>query len=401
MNELIKKYLKGDHIIWMVFALLCLVSAIEMYSASSSLAYKSYSYTAPMLRHVMFLGIGAAIVMIIHNVPYKYFRLFPYIMLPIALVLLLYTILWGVSSGDAKRWIEIMGVQFQPSELAKISVIIFIADILARKQQEEKSADEAFKPIIIVLGVFCLLIFPENFSTAALLFLIGLLMMIIGRISIKTIMKLLVPLMIVGGILFFIGWKVPKNNLPPVLDRLPTQVNRVLSFLNEDEENKYVITDKNRQVVNSQIAIANGGFFPKLPGSSIQRDYLPEAYSDFIFAIIIEEMGILGGIFVIALYLILLFRAGMITYKSDMTFPALLVIGLTMMIVIQAFASMAVAVHLGPVTGQPLPLISRGGTSILVTCIYFGMILSVTRYIQEEKKENETVTEETTENKEN
>jgi cell division protein FtsW len=213
-------------------------------------------------------------------------------------------------------------------------------------------------------------------------------MMIIGRVSFKAILKLLVPLFILVGILFFIGWKVPKDKLPPVLDRLPTQVGRVLSFVNENKQNKFVITDKNRQVVNSQIAIANGHFFPKMPGSSIQRDYLAEAYSDFIFAIIIEEMGILGGIFVIALYLILLFRAGMITYKCEQTFPALLVIGLTLMIVTQAFASMAVAVHLGPVTGQPLPLISRGGTSILVTCAYFGMILSVTRYMQNTKEEN-------------
>lgn len=397
MNDLLKKHLKGDTVIWIVFGLLCLVSAVEMYSASSSLAYRAGNYTAPILSHVMFLGVGAMIVFLVHLVPYKYFRMFNFILLLVAFVTLVITLFQGVSAGGAKRWLDLGFFQFQPSELAKIAVIIFIADILARKQQQDGNADAAFKPIIIVLAVFCGLIFTENFSTAFLLFAISVLMMIIGRVSFKKIFQLLGVILLIGGVAFFVGWKVPAKDLGP-LKRLPTQVGRIISFVNEDETtSKYELNDKNRQVVNAQIAIANGGIFPKMPGSSVQRDYLPEAYSDFIYAIVIEEMGLLGGLFIIALYLILLYRAGVTTFKSSQTFPAILVIGLTLMLVIQAFASMAVATHLGPVTGQPLPLISRGGTSILVTCIYFGMILSVTRSLQEEAKTENTVEDTKTE----
>lgn len=396
VGELIKKYLKGDTVIWTVYAFLCLISAIEMYSASSSLAYKSASHTIPVLRHVLFLGVGTLIVVALHFLSLKSFRIGGILGLIISFGLLIYTLFFGVSANEAKRWIGVMGFQFQPSEIAKVALIIFIADRLARCQKENLSADQAFKPIIIALAVFCILIFPENFSTAFLIFSVGILMMVIGRVSFKLIGKTLGVLFVFGAILFFIGFKFEKNQLPPILDRLPTQVARITDHFNENDDNKYVITDKNRQVVNAQIAIANGGVFPK-PGTSVQRDYLPEAYSDFIYAIIVEELGLIGAVAVIILYLILLFRAGMITYRSEQTFPALLVIGLSLMIVIQAFASMAVAVHLGPVTGQPLPLISRGGTSIIITCSYFGMILSVTRQLKMGSKKDEITNEDTSE----
>ena len=394
MNDLLKKYLKGDTVIWIVFMLLCLISAVEMFSASSSLAYKAGNHTAPVLSHITFLGMGAIVVFLVHLVPYKYFRMFNYLLMITAFVTLIITIFQGISAGGAKRWLDMGFFQFQPSELAKISVIIFIADILARKQQKDGNADEAFKPIVIVLAVFCGLIFPENFSTAFLLFAIAILMMIIGRISFKRIGQLLGAVAVIGCIAFVVGWKIPAEYLGP-FDRLPTQVGRIISF--SDNEDKFALNDKTRQVVNAQIAIANGGFFPKMPGTSAQRDYLPEAYSDFIYAIAIEEMGLLGGLVIIALYLILLYRAGIVTFKSTQTFPALLVIGLSLMIVVQAFISMSVATHLGPVTGQPLPLISRGGTSILITCIYFGMILSVTRSLQEENKSENVKVEEVNE----
>ena len=389
MNDLLKKYLKGDTVIWIVFGLLCLISAVEMYSASSSLAYRGSNHTAPILSHITFLGLGALVVFGVHLIPYKYFRMFNYLLMITAFVTLIITLFQGISAGGAKRWLDLGFFQFQPSEIAKISVLIFIADILARKQQKG-NADEAFKPILIVLGIFCGLIFTENFSTAFLLFAIAVLMMIIGRVSFKKIGQLLGVVAIIGSIAFVVGWKIPAEYLGP-FDRLPTQVGRIISF--GDKENKFVLNDKTRQTVNAQIAIANGGFLPKMPGTSAQRDYLPEAYSDFIYAIAIEEMGLLGGLFIIALYLILLYRAGIVTFKSTQTFPALLVIGLSLMIVVQAFISMAVATSLGPVTGQPLPLISRGGTSILVTCIYFGMILSVTRSLQEENNKSESVEE--------
>ncbi len=361
MIDLLKKHLKGDTVIWIVFMLLCLVSAVEMYSASSALAYRSGNYTAPILSHLMFLGAGTLVVFLVHLIPYKYFRMFNFILLFVAFITLIITHFQGISAGGAKRWLDMGFFQFQPSELAKIAVIIFIADVLARKQQIEGNADAAFKPIVIILAIFCGLIFTENFSTAFLLFAIGVLMMIIGRVSFKKIFQLLGVIAVIGGVAFFIGWKVPANSLGP-LKRLPTQVNRIISFVSEDEAtSKFELNDKNRQVVNAQIAIANGGILPKMPGSSVQRDYLPEAFSDFIYAIIIEEMGLLGGFFIIALYLILLYRAGVTTFRSSQTFPAILVIGLTLMLVIQAFASMAVATHLGPVTGQPLPHHSASG----------------------------------------
>jgi cell division protein FtsW len=395
MNELLKKYLKGDPVIWMVFILLCLVSAVEMFSASSSLVYRAGgNITGPVSSHIAFLLIGIFIVLILQNVSYKYFRVLNYLLLIVAFAALVFTLFQGVSAGGAKRWINMGFFQFQPSELAKISIIIFSADMLARNQQNAGNADGAFKPILIAMITFCLLIFTENFSTAALIFLIGTLMMIVGRVSWKKIFSMLGVVIAIGSVAFFIGWKVPQSSLPGTLKRLPTQVNRIITFANtenSENESKYIISEEknNRQTINGQIAIANGQnrIIPK-PGSSIQRDYLPEAYSDFIYAIIIEEMGLFGGISVIILYLILLYRAGVTTFNSTQTFPALMVMGLTLMIVIQAFASMAVATGLGPVTGQPLPLISRGGTSILITCAYFGMILSVTRSIKEESEKN-------------
>ena len=386
MDNLFTKYLKGDPILWIMFIALCIISAIEMYSASSTLAYSTGNYAGPMLRHVGFLIGGAFIAYAVHLVQYRYIRMAAYIVLVISAVLLVWVLFKGVSENGASRWIIILGIKFQPSEFAKLSVIIVAADLISRIKDSEKDEWKYFRNTLIILGIICTLILFDNFSTAFILFMVVLIMMFIGRISLIKLGALTGGLILMLIICFALIKTVPKDSMPKVFDRAYTWVGRIDRFKTEkkDETAKYKITDENRQVQHGRIAIARGRVLGVFPGNSIERDFLPQAYSDFIYAIIVEEMGLLGGIFVIMLYLVLLFRAGRIATKCATVFPALLVIGLSLMIVIQAFISMSVATSLGPVTGQPLPLVSRGGTSILITCIYFGIIFGITRQIKEE-----------------
>ncbi len=358
-----------------------------MYSASSTLAYKAANHTAPMLRHVGFLLGGAVIAIVVHLIPYKYIRIFAYLGLVLSLVMLVWVLFKGKSENDATRWLVIFGVQFQPSELAKLSVIIVAADLISRIKDAATQEWIYFRNTMILLAVTCPLILLENFSTAFILFAVVFIMMFIGRVSLKKlgmVAGILVALMILSYTTVKV---IPKESMPKALDRAYTWVGRIDRFIVEedDETSKYSITDDNRQVQHGRIAIARGGVFGVMPGNSVERDYLPQAYSDFIFAIVLEEMGLFGGIVVIMLYLVLLFRAGRIATRCSSVFPALLVIGLSLMIVIQTFVNMSVATSLIPVTGQPLPLISRGGTSILITCIYFGIILGITREIKNEQ----------------
>ena len=396
MDNLLKKYVKGDTTLWIVFVFLCIISAIEMYSASSTLAFGSESYTGPMLRHVGFLIGGAMIAIFVHLVPYKYIKMAAYLALGLSTVLLIWVIFKGHSENGASRWLVFMGIKFQPSEIAKLSVIIVAADFISRIRDDAQNEWIYFRNTLIMVGVISVLILFDNFSTAFLLFVVVFIMMFIGRVS---LLKLggIGAVLIVGLVLCFLLVKaVPKEKMPKLFDRAYTWVARIDRYKSEknNEEGKYVITDDNLQVQHGRIAIARGGMVGVFPGNSIERDYLPQAYSDFIYAIIVEEMGMLGGIFVILLYLVLLFRAGRIATKCTTVFPALVVIGLSLMIVIQAFISMSVATSLGPVTGQPLPLISRGGTSILITCIYFGIIFGVTRQLNEEANASQPTKEE-------
>jgi cell division protein FtsW len=387
MENLLKKYLKGDATLWIVFIMLCIVSAIEMYSASSTLAYKAASHSAPMLRHVGFLAGGAFIAFCVHLIPYRYIRLMAYLGLVLSVFMLIWVLFKGQSENDASRWLIIMGVQFQPSELAKLSVIIVSADFISRIKDPEKDEKIYFRNTLIVLGIICTLILFENFSTAIILFFVVFIMMFIGRISLKRLGLLAGSLMLVLVLGFGLVKTIPKDSMPGAFDRAYTWVARIDRFSSEknDESAKYEINDENRQVQHGRIAIARGGVFGVMPGNSIERDFLPQAYSDFIYAIIVEEMGMFGGIIVIILYLILLFRAGRIATKCSSVFPAILVIGLSLMIVTQTLINMSVATSLIPVTGQPLPLISRGGTAILITCIYFGIIFGITRQMKEEQ----------------
>ena len=394
MNSFLRKYLQGDAVLWIVFFLLCAVSILEMYSASSTLAYKAAKHTAPIMSHITFLAAGTLLVFAVHLVPTQIVRILSYPALLVSLVLLVLTPFIGVTENDATRWIELFGIRFQPSEIAKLSVIIVCADLISRIHDEE-SEKTFFKYIIGICLIACALIVTANLSTAILLFGVVFIMMFVGHISFKRILPPILILLLCGVLGFFAVKAIPQEKMPDLLGRAYTWVARIDSFIRgNDTENKYGITDDNLQEQHGKMAVARGGFFGVLPGNSVERDYLPLAYADYIYAIIIEETGLIGGLFVILLYLIMLFHAGKIAQKCEGTFSALLVIGLSLMIVIQAFISMSVSVGLGPVTGQPLPLISRGGTSILITSLYFGIILGVTRkYRKEEAKQEEVKNE--------
>lgn len=401
VTHFLSKYFKGDTTVWIVFFILCVFSVIEMYSASSTLAYKeAVRYTAPILRHSFFLLVGIVQAYVAHLLPYKYIRYLGYLGLVVSIPLLVYTLVKGVDANDAKRWTEIAGIRFQPSELAKLSLIIVIADFITRVQAHPNNEKKQFIRILILSAVTIGLILLENFSTAAILGLTIFAMMFIGKIHWKKLLFIVLGVFSLLLILYAMVKIVPKDKAPSILDRAYTWVSRVEDKTGEDDGNYYEINDENLQVQYGRMAIANGGFWGVFPGNSVQRDYLPHAYDDFIYAIIIEEMGLVGGIFVMFLYLVLLFRTGQIAKVSRKFYPAILVTGLGLVITLQATTNMLVGSGFGLVTGQPLPLISRGGTSILITCLYFGIILGVIREIKEyEKKkiQNENTTIETIE----
>lgn len=390
MNSVFKKLFKGDATIWIVFIGLCIASIIIMYSASSTLAYKTANYSTPVIQHARYLLFGILIAYGVHFIPYKYIRILSYGGLAISIFLLVLVLFKGTEENDASRWLKLFGIQFQPSEIAKISLLIVVADLMARIKDNDKASEKKyFWWIMGITAAICFLILLENFSTALLLFgVIYLMMFIGGKISLKRIGLIAAVLVLgaVGG--YFTVKAIPKDSMPKFLDRSSTWVARIdRFFVDEPDDEKYVLTDTTLQPKRASIAIAHGGIAGAGAGNSVQRDYLPGAFSDFIYAIIVEEGGLIAGFILILAYLILLFRAGIISKKCKTVFPAVLVIGLSLTIVIQAFISMAVATGLGPVTGQPLPLISRGGTSIIITSIYFGIILGITRSLKQEQEQ--------------
>ena len=393
---LVNKLFRGDRSVWIIFMFLCLVSLVEIYSATSTLAYKNTYFWSPIVRHATFLLAGFASVILLHNIPSKYFSL-AILLLPISIILLLITPVFGLNVNSAHRYLSLMGVQFQPSEFAKLTCVIFVSFMLSK--QERFTPNRTFWITIAGIGITCLLILPENFSTAFLLFVVCYLMMFVGQAPMKKMALLLTVLILLGGLTFaafrFTPDEFAKEHFP---DRFITWKARIADFSSDKNENKFVINDDNYQVNHAKIAIARGGLFGKLPGRSVQRDFLPQAYSDFIYAIIIEELGlIVGGVGVLMLYVFLLFRVAIIARRCEKLFPKFLALGCGLLIVIQAFINMAVAVNLMPVTGQPLPLISRGGTSTMLTCFYFGIILSVSRFgagiDNEDEKAEETEAE--------
>lgn len=385
--DLLRSIFKGDKVIWIIFLFLCLISIIEVFSAASTLTYKSGDHWGPITQHSILLMVGAVIVVLVHNIPYKWVQVFPIPLLLTSCVLLAIVMATGFFTGDrvngAARWMSFMGIQFQPSEIAKMAVIIATASILARGQNEDGANPKAFKRIMLITCLVCGLILPENYSTGMLLFGTVYLMMFIGRVPAK---KLII---LGGGILAFIVLFVtfllatPNDTLEkiPMGHRFTTVKSRIADFTGKEEipAAKFDI-DGDGQVAHARIAVATSNILGKGPGNSVQRDFLSQAFSDFIYAIIIEELGLLGGGFVVFLYVCLLVRVGRIAKKCDRTFPAFLIIGIALLLVTQALFNMMVAVGLAPVTGQPLPLISKGGTSTFINCAYIGMILSVSRY---------------------
>lgn len=385
--------LKGDRIIWVVYLLLCMISLIEVFSASATLSYNSGDHHAPITGHCLALGVGLITAYVAHQIPFKYYRLVPHIVYPLSCILLLVVMIMGMVAGErvngAARWLW----GFQPSEMAKWALVTSVAYILGKYQEEKSCSPVAFKPIVWMSAIIFILIAPENGSTALLLGAVVLLLMIVGRIPGIQLAKLTAAIILIGTAFVWTVMSIPASEYrdKPFMHRVETWQNRIKEFVAEDgtvPPSEYN-TDKNAQRAHANIAIADSHIFGKGPGNSTQREFLPQAYSDFIYAIIVEELGLIGGAFVVLLYVILLFRAGRIARKCESPFPALLVIGLAMLVVLQAMANMWVATGLLPVTGQPLPLLSKGGSSILFTSLYFGIILNVSRMVQQESEQEE------------
>ena len=370
----IDKYVKGDKIVWSVALVLAILSILTVFSASGSLAYQYqggniYHY---LIKHTIIMVIGFVIIVLVHNLHHKYYSRISQIALYISIPLLLLTLVMGVNINDASRWLIIPGINqtFQTSDLAKLALIMYLARLLSKRQDKIKDLKEAFIPVMIPVLIICGLILPANFSTAAILFTTSLVIMFIGRISIKYIFSL-IGIGLAGLILLLLIAKAQ----PELLPRTDTWVKRIESFTSPSQN-----SDGNYQANHAKMAIATGGPFGKLltgRGNSSHRNFLPQSSSDFIYAIIIEEYGLLGGAGVLILYLILFYRGIRIAQNAEKTFGSLLAIGLSFSLVFQAMMNMAVAVNLFPVTGQPLPLVSMGGTSIWFTCLAIGIILSV------------------------
>ncbi|NOX86983.1 MAG: FtsW/RodA/SpoVE family cell cycle protein [Chlorobi bacterium] len=378
MNSLLSR-IKGDKVIWAVVFLLSLLSFLAVYSSTGTLAYRYHGGNTEyyMLKHAIILILGLLLMYFAHLVKYTYYSRIFQIALYIAVPLLAITLIYGLNLNEAKRVLPLpFNLTFQTSDLAKITLIIYLARELSKKQDKINDFKTAFFylmfPVLIVTGLILL----ANLSTAALLFSTCLVLIFIGRVKIKYIMSMigigLVALILVLGILAL----MPSEKQ----GRLSTWKSRIESFVSGDHAPSY-------QTEQAKIAIATGGILGKMPGNSTQRNFLPHPYSDFIFAIIIEEYGVVGGTFLVLLYLILFFRAVRIVTQAPGTFGALLTFGVAFSLVFQAMINMGVAVDLLPVTGQPLPLVSMGGTSIWFTSLAIGIILSVSKEIDKQKQE--------------
>lgn len=403
------KIFQGDRVVWIVFFLLCMISLVEVYSAASTLSYKSGDFYAPLIKQAIFLTIGTAVCVGVHKIPCRFFKILPLTCWPLCVFLLIFTLLFGNSENGGSRWLPLApGITLQPSELAKGVVITTVALILGALQREKGADEKAVKYIMVVTGIICMLIVTENLSTAGILFIVVFTMMFIGRVPFRQLGKVMAWMMAAGVAVLMLAYALPKENAihQKVFHRLETWESRLGQNKETGKEEKTVeltpyekkkatgkgIKDfdmeEEPQVGHANIAIASSNIVGKMPGNSVERDFLSQAYSDFIYAIIIEEMGLWGGMLVAFLYIILLFRAGRIASRCERNFPAFLTMGLAILLVTQATINMLVAVGLFPVTGQPLPLISRGGTSTIINSAYFGMILSVSRYARKNRLED-------------
>ncbi len=378
MNKMLDK-VKGDRPIWMIVIVLSVFSLLTVYSSTGSLAYRFRAGNTEyyLFKHLIIIVMGLGLMYVAHKIKYTYYSRISQLALFIAIPLLLYTLLRGTSINEASRWLTlpIINISFQSSDFAKLAIIMYLARLLAKKQETIKDFKSSFVPVVIPVVIICALIMPSNFSTAAVLFTTCIVLMFIGRVRFTYIMALLGIGMVAVSLFVVVVMNMPDSG------RVHTWKNRISTFTGADVGDNY-------QANQSKIAIATGGVFGKMPGNSTQRNFLPHAYSDFIYAVIIEEYGLAGGFVVLMLYMMLLYRGVRIAHKSPGTFGALLAAGLSFSLVFQAMINMAVAVNLLPVTGQPLPMVSMGGTSMWFTSLSIGIILSVSRQIEENEQEN-------------
>ncbi len=366
--------IKGDKVIWSVVLILSVFSILAVYSSTGTLAYKKQGGNTEyyMLKHLIILVFGFALMYVTHLIKFNYYSRISQIAIVIAGLLLLGTLAMGTNYNEASRWLTlpVINLTFQSSDLAKLALIMYVARLISKKQEQIKDFKAGFIPILLPIIIICGLIFPANLSTAGMLFITCLVLMFIGRVNLRYMISMAGIFIAAMAILVVLIYNSPGQG------RLGTWHNRIDNFFNGDEgEEQY-------QVEQAKIAIATGGVFGKMPGNSTQRNFLPHPYSDFIFAIIVEEYGLIGASVLVLLYLILLFRATRIVVKSPGNFGAFMAIGLTFSLVFQAMVNMAVAVHILPVTGQPLPFVSMGGTSIWFTSIAIGILLSISKEIE-------------------
>ena len=380
--------IKGDRLIWAIVALLAILSFLPVYSAASNLAYRSgggNTFTF-FIKHFVHLLLGFGIMYGIHKIPYRYFKGLSLVMIPIVVVLLVITMLQGttIEGANASRWIEIpvVGVSFQTSTFASVVLMVYVARYMSKIKDVAITFRSSILPLWIPVFLVLGLILPSNFSTTAIMFLMVLVLVFLGGYPIRYI-GIILGLGLLG-LAFFV--MIAKLSTGPLSVKVETWENRIKNYSNNED------TEADYQIEKAKIAIATGGIKGLGPGKSIQKNFLPQSSSDFIYAIIIEEYGILGGVFIMILYLWFLFRIVIVAQKADTDFGKLIVLGVGLPIVFQALINMAVAVELFPVTGQTLPLISSGGTSIWMTCLAIGIILSVSAK-REEIKEQESVEE--------
>lgn len=388
----VKGLFRGDKVIWMIVVFLALISMLVVYTSSDSLAYRSYhdNNTKVLMQHMIMLGLGLVALLVAANIKYRrYARIMP-LLFWISIPLLLYTLLFGKSLNNASRVINLGIATVQTSDLAKVALIGMLARILTLYRDRLDNLKDLFLLVMLPILAIVGLIFRENFSTAAMIFTTCIVMMFLGKVKMKYIMGFIGTIAFVGALAVLILLKVMQNN-PEKMNRSMTWVNRIERFMGKEDEDPAKNEEKNFQITQSKIAIAGGGLFGKMPGKSTQRTILPHPYSDFIYAIIIEEYGLVGGVFVLLLYLILLYRATLLMIRFPQSFGAMLAFGLAFSIVMQALVNMGVAVGLLPVTGQPMPFVSRGGTSLAFTGLSLGIIISVTREINKDNGNNSEV----------
>ena len=369
----ILKNIKGDRTIWAIVALLAIFSFLPVYSASTNLVYvvENGTTTGHLLKHAMLLILGFVIIYATHKIPYRYFSGLSVLLIPVIVVLLVYTLLQGqtISGVNASRWIRIpfVGIGFQTSTLAGVIIMMYVARYLARHKDKVITFKDSIVQLWLPVGLVLILILPANFSTTAIIFTTVLMLTFIGGYPAKYL-----ALILGMGVGVFLLFLLTAKAFPETFknSRINTWVSRIENFAEQDEETNY-------QADKAKVAIATGEIQGKGPGKSVQKNFLPQSSSDFIFAIIIEEFGLIGGFSLLILFFGLLFRIIIVANKTETIFGTLLVLGVGIPIIFQAFINMAVAVGLFPVTGQPLPLISAGGTSIWMTCFAIGIVLSV------------------------